>query len=123
MEGLQQFQASAGEQQNGRIEDLAQQSRITRVAAHDGHGAMLSHFALLVEGVFEGAAARYALGHRAADSRRYQFAARGAEYRLRRAEPVEQFACHPGAQAGDQGQRHPMQFLFTSDSTRGGVRH
>jgi hypothetical protein len=123
VEGLQQFQASAGKQQNGRIEDLAQQGRIARVAAHDGDCAALGHFALLVEGVLEGAAAGDALGHRAVDSGRLQFAARGAEHGLRRAEPIQQLPRHPGAQAGDQGQRQPVQFLFTADRTRGGVRH
>jgi hypothetical protein len=123
VEGLQEFQASSGKQQNGRIEDLAQQGRIARVAARDHDGAAFGHFALLVEGILERAAAGDALGYRAANARRLQFTARGAEHGLRRAEPIQQLPRHPGTQPGDQGQRQPVQFLFTADRRHGGVRY
>ena len=43
-DGLQQFDASAGEEQDGRIEDLAQRLGIARIADGDGDGAATAPF-------------------------------------------------------------------------------
>ena len=77
-DGLQQFDASAGEEQDGRIEDFAQRLGIARVADGDCDGAGLRHLLLLGGGVFKGAAAGDGLGDGAARRRRLRVRVREA---------------------------------------------
>jgi hypothetical protein len=86
----QEFHASAGEQHNRRIEDLAQQLRIARVAQRNHHGAGLRHLLVLPGRVFKGDAAGDGLGHRAAYAGRFQLRARSAENGLRSTEALQQ---------------------------------
>ena len=111
-ERLQKFHFSANEEQDRRIEDLAQRLRVARIANRDQLSPRLHHLFLLHRGVFKGASAGNGLRHRTADPAAFELRTRSPEDGLRRAETVEQFSGCSGAKARNQLQCQPVKLLF-----------
>ena len=113
---LQQFDAAAREQHDGRIEDLAQRLRIARIA--DGH--QLRRRPRPSSPAGRRRPRRCSRWRSIARRRRstptaFEFGARGAEDRLRSAEAVEQLIRGSGSQTRDEFQGQPVKFLVPAD--------
>ena len=114
-EGLQEFDASAGEQEDGGIEDFAQRLRITRVADGYGNGAALRHLFLLGGGVFKGTSAGDGLRDSAGDAGAFQLRARGSKDSLWRSKAIQQLSRGSGSQTRDEFQCQPVKFFFPAE--------
>lgn len=75
---------------------------------------------LLVDGVFEGAAARDGAGEATGEAGGFEFVGGGAEDGLGGAELGEELAGFAGAEAGDEAEGEPVEFVFLGE---GGGRH
>src|SRR5262249_24116807 len=96
-ERSQQLDAAARIEQDRRIENLAEQSRVTRVAQRYQRRARFVHLLLLCDGVLERAATGDVLGHGTTHAGVFQFGTRCAEDRLWCAESIEQLSRGSGA--------------------------
>ena len=110
-QGGQQVHMAAYEQQGWRIEDLLELGWVTRVSQGDQSRTGFGQLLLLRYGVVKGASAGDALGHGGAQARPFEFRFRGAEDGLHASKRLHQHPCLPGAQAGNQAQRKPVQDL------------
>ena len=115
---MQQFDASTGEEQDGRIEDFAQGRRIGWIADGDGYGGALRHLFLLGGGVLEGASAGDGLGDGATDAGALEFGPRGAKDGLGGPKAVQQLVGSSGAETRDEFQSQPVKFFFPAEDRR-----
>jgi hypothetical protein len=107
---LQQFQSSAREQENRRFIDLAQGSRIPRVA-NIHHGARLLHLLLLRGGIFENAAADNRLRDGTTDPGALKFRSRRPENCRRTPESIQQPFGNAGTHSWDEFLSQPVKFF------------